>query len=775
MKYPNLLLSILLVFLMFPAAHGQVLSAEPLSSGPDKPDIYLKSRHCAPQAALLRVEVEQGLSTSRLAEKYPLAFYDGDYFVPALLKISDDFNPGLFAMHQVQVNTAVAGILSVHIPLRHYGAFLASPGIEYLQLAQKVYPKLEEALQDSEVDLVHRGQDLSQSYSGRDVVVGIIDFGFDYTHPTFYNPQTGEYRIKRAWEQNTLFGDPPAGFSYGRELNTQQDLLAADTDIDLTGHGTHVAGVAVGSGGALSDRYRGVAYDSDIVLVSLNVRQGVLGMDAGVIDGINYIFQYAESVGKPAVVNISQGHHTGPHDGTSLTDQAIDALSGPGRIVVGAVGNEGDASGFYLHFDHRFDEENDILSYLVWPDQISAGATLVDIWGEEGADFQVGLEIFNPKTKQREAESMTFHSEDPISFASGTLVDNEGDTLYYEGAIEINPLNNRPHAQLYIDNSGQAAADDVDFSDLLDNDFVQLRFQATQGTVHAYAANNSGEAFFTDLSGIGAEEFIDGVRVLGGNPWSTMGELGGTANDIISVGGYTTRNTFTNSSGVQLGSGEVIGEAYYRSSRGPTLDGRVKPDISAPADLIATAESSFYTDYDPAVEVDQIEGESGGSWSFTIQRGTSLAAPLVAGIAAMMLEADPELTPETIKSMLTDYAEQDAFTGILPNQVWGFGKVNAHRVLSGLEQATSTSQLADAGAWTVFPNPSHGAFVLDSETRGPVQIEIFDRMGRSVFFGEFIKTGPTLNLQLPEPGAGMYFLYGKEERGTFQRKLILLD
>ena len=241
------------------------------------------------------------------------------------------------------------------------------------------------------------------------------------------------------------------------------------------------------------------------------------------VDGINYIFQYAGSVGKAAVVNLSQGHHTGPHDGTSLTDQAIDALSGPGRIIVGAVGNEGDPAAFYLHFDHQFDEENNILSYLVWPDEISAGITLVDIWGEAGEDFKVSIELFNPKTNTREAVSEIFFSQNPVSFVSGTMLDDEGDTLYYEGGIEISPLNNRPHALLYIDNSGQAESDDVNFDDLLDNDFVQLRFQADNGTVHAYAANNSGEAFFTDLSGIGAEEFIEEVRVLGGNPNSTMG------------------------------------------------------------------------------------------------------------------------------------------------------------------------------------------------------------------------------------------------------------
>ncbi len=711
---------------------------------------------------------------SALDSKYHLSGHGGKHYIAALLKVSGDFDPGSFSAHQVQVNTAVGDLYSIQIPVDRYRAFLAAPGIEYIELAKDVHPKLDKALEASRVDLVHRGDDLSRAYSGAGIVVGIIDFGFDYTHPTFYNPETGEYRIRKVWEQNALSGAPPAGFSYGRELTGEPALLSAGTDIALSGHGTHVAGIAAGSGGALHDRYRGVAHESEIVLVSLNAREGVSGKNTGVIDGINYIFQYAESVGKPAVVNLSQGHHTGPHDGTSLTDQAIDALSGPGRIVVGAVGNEGDPTGFFLHFDHTFDDENDIRSYLVWPDGISAGVTLVDIWGEPGAPFQVSLEIFNPKTKTREAASDPFQSENPVSFVSGALVDLEGDTLYYEGGIEVNPLNNRPHAQLYIDNTAQSKGGDVDFDDLLDNDFVQLNFQAGRGTVHAYAANNAGEAFFTDLSGIGAEEFIDGVRVLGGNPRSTMGELGGTARSIISVGGYTTKNAFTNTSGDNLRVEDAVGDYYLRTSRGPTLDGRIKPDISAPANLVASAENSFYAEFDPLVEVDKIAPGSGNGWSFGIRRGTSAAAPLVAGIVALMLEADGELSPENVRERLVAHAVQDGFTGALPNPVWGHGKVNAHGVMAALEQTTSNRFGPVAEPLTVFPNPTRGDVTIASEITGPVQIRLLDYTGRAVLEGKYLVEGGALRLPLPEQLTGLYFLHLQHGARSFQSKLLIL-
>ena len=731
--------------------------------------------HCSPEAAKLSLDLDRDLPFSTLQTKYSFSHHDGKHFIPALIKVSDNFKPSAMATHQVQINTDLGDLYSIHIPVSRYREFLEVQGITYIELSKKVFSRLDNALQTSGVHRVHLGENLTQPYSGKDVVIGIIDFGFDYTHPTFFNLETGAYRIKKAWEQNTQTGNPPAGFSYGRELSDEQALLNARTDIELTGHGTHVAGIAAGSGGDLHDQYRGVAYDSDIVLVSLNSLDGISGKNTGVIDGINYIFQYAESVGKAAVVNLSQGHHTGPHDGTSLTDQAIDALSGPGRIIVGAVGNEGDPAGFYLHFDHQFDEENNILSYLVWPEGISSGITLVDIWGEADEDFQVGIELFNPKTKTREAVSEIFISQNPVSLVSGILVDEEGDTLYYEGGIEVSTLNNRPHAQLYIDNTGQSRGDDVNYDDLLENDFVQLRLKASSGTVHAYAANNSGEAFFTDLSGIGAEEFIEETRVLGGNPNSTMGEIGGTARSIISVGGFTTKNSFTSSNGDEVSIAAAIGDAYFRSSRGPTLDGRIKPDISAPANLIASAENSFLTDFDPLTEVATIDSEEGGPWGFSIRRGTSAAAPLVAGIAALMLEADAGLSPERVKKLLLDNGIADEFTGPLPNQLWGYGKVDAYGALASMVLTNIDIPDLHVGSLKVFPNPNRGQFSLNSDLRGPVQINVLDNSGRSVFASTYLKSNDILTIQLPEHLNGMYLLNLEHKEGIFNGKLVVLN
>jgi len=733
---------------------------------------YIQPKQLSPDAALLILDLKNKRNLETLKQKFPLIQTKGAYHVSALMKVSADFELSRLEELGVKINTVAGSIISVLIPLEDYSNIVSLENIEYIELAHKVYSKLDKALESSKVDLVHSGMDLSGSYTGKGVIIGILDLGFDYTHPAFTDTDDGSLRIQRSWEQN-IDHIPPTGYSYGNELSGSELLDEKFDAIDI-GHGTHVANVAGGSDGNFDKIYQGVAYNSDLVFVSLLQLEGISGLNAGVIDGIDYVFKYAESVGKPAVVNLSQGHHTGPHDGTSLADQAIDALAGSGKIIVGAVGNEGDDSGFYIHFDHTFDSENDILSYLVWPEELSAGKTVIDIWGEAGEEFEVVLEIYNPRTKTLEAQSEVFSSGMPISFTSGMMTDSENDVVRFEGAIEINPLNNRPHISLYVNSTEQSTNGDVNSVDLLDNDFIQLRFMGDKGTVHAYASNNSGRAFFTDLSGVGAEEFIDSVRVLGGNSENTMGELGGTAHSIISVGGYTSKNTFTNTAMQLIVTGDVIDDYYIRSSRGPTHDGRIKPDISAPANLVAGAANSFNINFDPNKEVDSIDKPTNGKWSYSIRRGTSISSAIVSGIVAMMLEVDPGLTPDDVKEYLISNADKDQFTGSNPNNIWGHGKANAYRVLADLENVVSNEVIVVNPGIRIFPNPTRNIMYVELDILEEAQMKVFDLSGRVVLEKKLERNNVNSKVDVSGVQAGIYLIQLKYAGSVYQDKVVVV-
>ena len=108
-------------------------------------------------------------------------------------------------------------------------------------------------------------------------------------------------------------------------------------------HGAHTMGIA--AGGDMKSKYYGVAPDADIVFVSFK------SDDTNIADAIKYIFDYADKVDKPCVINMSLGQHIGPHNGTSFLDRLIDESTGPGRIIVGAAGNEGNVR---LHTSKTF-------------------------------------------------------------------------------------------------------------------------------------------------------------------------------------------------------------------------------------------------------------------------------------------------------------------------------------------------------------------------------------------------------------------------------------
>src|SRR5262249_14901559 len=156
---------------------------------------------------------------------------------------------------------------------------------------------------------------------GRGVIVGIVDTGIDSTHPAFAG------RILKVWDQDLPGNGTANGFPYVRELSVE----SRSASIAQRGHGTHIAGIAAGA----DPTYSGVAPAATIVAVKTTYN------NANIKDAIEYVFAIADELGMPAVVNLSLGGHADPHDGTDELSRAVDELSGPGRIVCCACGNEG--------------------------------------------------------------------------------------------------------------------------------------------------------------------------------------------------------------------------------------------------------------------------------------------------------------------------------------------------------------------------------------------------------------------------------------------------
>jgi subtilisin family serine protease len=717
--------------------------------------VYEQSSNCSPYTALLLSDFKLKKSAEELVDRFNLRREGDEIIVSAFIKVNNEFDSSELDALNIHLSTQEGDLCIVNIPIESMEKLLTVQGIEYVDIAQKALPKLNNARARTWVDLVHSGTGLSQSYTGDGVVVGIIDGGFDYTHPTFYDASYSNYRISRVWEQRTS-GTPPTGYSYGHELVGQTAILNdANDGTDAGSHGTHVASTAAGSGSALSATFKGMAYESEIVLVSGNYS------NLGIADGLAYIFNYALSVGKPAVVNMSLGTHTGPHDGTSALDQYFDNISGDGRILVGAAGNEGADK---LHLNYDFGTEETINSFIEFPYTTNKtnGSTYIDIWGEAGVDFTIAINLYD--TESGEYESYTdYHSTSADASFNYNLQDSDvsdSDVCTVSIAIEhANSNNNKPHIYVEFNNEDQDETGDI-------YDYVMLEVVGTNTHIDAWCSG-AGEAVFTDK---GYSVVTDGNTNL------TVGEIGGTANSIITAGAYTSKNNYNDYQGNNhnIPFYVAVGEVAPFSSLGPTVDGRTKPDISAPGNVISAAVNSFDANYtSTGTDVIANVNDATNYWWFANMQGTSMASPMVTGIVALWLEADPTLDYVQIKQLMQDNAHVDSFTGSVPNNTWGYGKIDAQETMKAIESVTGIERIKNDDSIQVYPNPSNGYFELYIDDNTYSRLQVIDVLGKIVYSEELSSNEMRKNLNLSSLKNGIYTLRLMSSNYSVQTKLLI--
>lgn len=644
-----------------------------------------------------------------------------------------------------EVYLVSSNLLTAGLPKEHIKEIAEIPEVEYIRLASKVHPTTDAARSKGNVDKVHQATDLERAYDGSGIVVGIIDQGFQYGHINFYASDKKTYRVKRVWDQNKA-GTPPAGLTYGAEYTTEREILALQTDTRTTSHGTHVAGIA--AGGDLSKDYYGVATNADLVLVSYG--QG----DVDITNAIKYIYDYAESVGKPCVVNMSLGSHQGPHDGTSITDRLADQLQGPGKLLVGAAGNEGEDK---IHLNQTFTTANNTLKTMLDYDDANAKIGIVDVWGSVGGKFSIQGCIVST-TNGAVMETTDLFSTDRSESKRKTFRDGTSLDCYITIAVSVDPDNGRPTA--YVETSASA---------MPSNRAVGIIVTAEDGKVdlwHAYGG------YFSNFSKAGW---------LAGNSTSTCGEIGGTGNRIVSVGAYVSKDRFTNLDGQTYsypGANPVNSIAGF-SSRGPTLDGRMKPDITAPGMALSASVSSLANSFDKQSATAK-SNKGMTTYYYGMMSGTSMASPFVAGTLALWLEANPKLTPEEVKTILKNTAIRDNYTGNIAEKgsnTWGYGKIDAYNgLLSAINTANGIENTGrtNAGVRVSWDAGSRNFTVTFPENEREVRIRAFNISGSKVAdrqFGE-VMSGQTVTLPASWE-AGVYVLKVTGDKLNESVKLLI--
>jgi len=546
------------------------------------------------------------------------------------------------------------------------------PEVEYVEAARPLSPMLDVSVPEVGAPPVWAAPPGTR---GSRALIGIVDSGIDPFHPDFRVDRDGDgleegSRILFLWDQ-TLPGDGssyPYGFDYGR-VYTQSELEAAiqagyiDTT-DTMGHGTHVAGIAAGDGSSSAAGYMGVAPEANLIVVKSTF------YDTSVIDGIAFVFDRAWELGLPAVVNLSLGGHAGPHDGTSLFEQAIDALvDRPGRAIVVSAGNEAQEK---IHVGDK------VYSRTTWHLVAEGSLVAVQLWHRPEAAFKV--EVIAP-TGERVAAFPGTHV-----FRSTSV------------------------GQVWVDNSSTGLPDPRNG----DREIYLTLTGASWGSVWTLTLEPVFRGGRVDgwVEGPASGYFQEGDSHM------TIAEPG-NAHRVITVGAYVTKDRWTSVVGEQHAEGYTVGELAPFSSRGPTRDGRLKPDLSAPGAWIASSLSRA------AYVPDWLRLPDGEHY---VLRGSSMAAPHVAGACALLFSLAPDLSWDELLDTLTSMARTDASVGSAPNYAWGWGKLF---LPAAAETITPTP--VQVPSLRLLENPARGEahflYELPQEA-GWAELRVYDLTGR---------------------------------------------
>lgn len=581
-----------------------------------------------------------------------------DTEICALVRLSDR-QEDVLTSQGARILARVGNIYVAALPVSAIARLSALPSVERIEAGKSRSLTLDTMGVIIRSRAVHAGTGLPQAFTGKGVVMGIMDVGFDLTHPTFFDTTATRYRIRRFWDQLSV--DTIGSTCYVGADYTTEDAIRAyrhSRDNLIQSHGTHTLGIAGGSG--YDSPYRGLAYESDLCLVNNAVQS-----DIGLIDsakilmytyatdalGFKYIFDYAASVGKPCVINFSEGSYEDFRGDDVLYYEMLDSLVGPGRILVASAGNEGNKKTFF-----RKPAGVESMGTFVYSPQNSVVATV-----KSKDDFAIRTTIYgNGKT------TVEHHTADMRQAADGEYSDSirvddyvyRFDYIAYRSAYDS--------TEWVIDY--RLSADSREIGGGIP---VSVEVKGTDADVEYYRA--SGYLLTNELDPqLDAGEKVRNVHSPGSAP------------RVICAGATGYRTGVTNYLGenVTFDQGNDGRRSSY-SSVGPTYDGRVKPDVMAPGTNIISSYSSYYMEANPYASdlksnVATFDFD-GRTYAWNCNSGTSMATPAVAGAIALWLQANPLLTPEDILGIFSRTCRQYDAALPHPNNEYGYGEIDVYR------------------------------------------------------------------------------------------------
>lgn len=650
----------------------------------------------------------------------------------AFIKITDGHTDEILSHYGCQKHAQWGDIAIAEIPLSNLRTLAAEPAVKRIEASQSA-----SLLMDTTVNIVnalpvYQPSGKYQAFTGEGVVVGIVDVGFDLSHPNFYNTSYSQYRIGAFWDQlskDTIDSRVPIG----RDYVGYEAVRAAEhsTDAATLTHGTHTLGIAAGSGHDTC--YRGIAYDSDICLVANAIGDNVEYIDSAdyykyttATDALayKYCFDYASSQGKPCVVSLSEGYMPYLNEEDSLYAAVIDSLTGPGRIFVASAGNGGIEASYF--------EKT--------ADQAEAGA-FIRCFRENA--------IYKVKTEGAIRLSL-------FLYANGK--GEPSDTLCYETADT--PIDTVLSKQLLCGKDTLSLLVYRDRSHFDNDDIWQILVTCNrtldQMTPAALVIGGEcrAEVFGSSTSAFKSHE----------SDWRwTAAQKGhdiyapGCFLPTICVGATAHRLKIRNKEGKLITGSSAntqAGTVWEYSSTGPTMDGLMKPDVVAPGTNIVSSFNHLFYHEEQTVATSELDGKL---YPWGAASGTSMSAPAVAGIIALWLQAKPDLTPTDIKEVFSRCCRQPEPGLSYPNNFYGYGEIDAYQGLLDILGLTGIEEISlqEPAGVEITPTKDGLRLVFDQTPKGPFNIKIFNLSGICVYQERLAIDSPVAHVVIPAPISGI--------------------
>lgn len=570
-------------------------------------------------------------------------------------------------------------MVTATVPAAALDTLSTLPEVKRLTFPRRFRPSLNKARADAGVTKVHTGTGLDTPFTGRGVVIGVIDQGFEFRHAAFLDPTSKNSRVKMLWDRS----------GYSSEASENKDtrptaVIPTGTDLAKpeTGHATHVTNIAAGSEVG-NTGLKGVAPEADIIMIPSSFD------DAEIMEDVKFVKEYAQQAKQPWVVNMSFGSQTGPHDGTTDYDQSIDKLlDGRGGFITAAMGNEGD-----LHIHSQATLAPGETKYLLVDVDFQS---VID--GEAEDEFYTNVDIWGSA-----ADGATHFEITPFLYSGGEMLPQTA--KYWKKVIDesselgvVNANNNRELHRYFLDlraawKNAVLPGEEGEEDGATDDINMKIGFKIT-----AKADNKKAENLHVWVDGNGLSAGVS-KRAMKDHEAATLqaddeyivGEGAASIPRAIAVGAYATNTDYK---GEKI-SEEKVGQITSFSSNGPFLnENYLKPAVLAPGSFINSAQNKLAEGFDSSDE-DLLLTTSVGrgrdkSW-YGLMEGTSQAAPFMAGTIALWLQAYPHLSHEQVMEILKKTSRKHAdMKGKDWDSHYGYGLVDAYE---GLKEALRLGKL----------------------------------------------------------------------------------